>query len=77
MLNSANKIFKHSIATINYFSNGKQTYSKEIIEIFNNGRIMKLDNFNKLQFYGYKEKNISLWKQDKGQENVFSPSLTQ
>ena len=29
---------------------------------------MKLDNFNKLQFYGYKEKNISLWKQDKGQE---------
>ncbi len=58
-----------SIGVINYFANGNNRYSKENIEIFNNGNIIKLDNFNSLYFYGYKKfKNIKLWKQDKGQK---------
>ena len=58
-----------SIGIINYFTNGNNRYAKENIEIFNNGNIIKLDNFNALYFYGYKKyKNIKLWKQDKGQK---------
>ncbi len=68
-----------SIAIINYFTNGNNKYSKENIEIFNNGKIIKIDNFRKLFFYGYKrEKNIKLWSQNKGQKeciNAFIESI--
>ena len=62
-----------SIATINYFTNGNNKYSKENIEIFNNGKIIKINNFRKLTFYGYKGlKNVNLWSQNKGQKECIS-----
>lgn len=62
-----------SIATINYFTNGNNKYSKENIEIFNNGKIIKINNFRKLIFYGYKGlKNVNLWSQNKGQKECIS-----
>ena len=60
-----------SNATINYFSNGSKTYSKEKIEIFKDNKILVLDNWRKLTGYGFKnftKKNI---KQDKGHHNQF------
>ncbi len=68
-----------SIASINYFTNGNRKYSKENIEIFNDSKIIKIENFIKLSFYGYKGiRNIRLWTQDKGQKEclrVFVDSI--
>ena len=42
--------------------------SKERIEVFEDGRVLQLDNFVKLKGYGFKGfKKMNLWKQDKGQ----------
>jgi predicted dehydrogenase len=43
-----------SIGTINYFSNGAKSYPKEQLEIFSEGRILKLDNFRKTTGYGFR-----------------------
>ena len=43
---------------------------KEVIEVFSNGKILKLENFNSLTGYGFKKfKKMSSFKQDKGQNN--------
>lgn len=57
-----------SIATINYFSNGNSKYSKEILKVFFNEKIIVLDNFKQIRSYGIKSlKNVSLFSQQKGQ----------
>ena len=59
-----------SIGSINYFANGTKDFPKERIEIFISGKIIQIDNFKSITFYGFKKaKNISLWSQDKGQNN--------
>ena len=58
-----------SIGTILYLSNGASKYPKEQIEIFSNGKILKLDNYKTLHGYGWKNfRKMSLFKQDKGQD---------
>lgn len=58
-----------SIGTIHYFANGSKDFAKERIEVFSGGRIMQLDNFKSLNYFGWPgAKNHSLWAQDKGQE---------
>ena len=43
-----------SIGTVNYFGNGAKNYPKETMEIYSEGRILRLDNFRKLYGFGFK-----------------------
>ena len=59
-----------SIGTINYFADGSMQYPKEKLDIFVGGKILHLDNFKKLNGYGWKNfKKMTSFVQDKGQEN--------
>ena len=58
-----------SIGTVHYFANGSKDFPKERLEIFSQGRIMQIDNFKNLHFFGWPgAKSHALWAQDKGQE---------
>lgn len=58
-----------SIGSIHYFANGSSSFPKERVEVFDNGKVLQLDNFRKLSAFGYKNfKKMNLWQQDKGQE---------
>ena len=63
-----------SLGIINYFSNGSKSYPKERIEIFQSGKNIVINNFKKIQFYGYKNKGFSK-SQDKGHSNQFKSWL--
>jgi predicted dehydrogenase len=43
-----------SVGTINYFANGSKAYPKEGLEVFSDGRVLRLENFRRLQGYGFK-----------------------
>jgi predicted dehydrogenase len=43
-----------SIGTVNYFSNGAKSYPKEQLEIYSEGRILRVDNFRKTSGYGFR-----------------------
>ena len=60
-----------SNAVINYFANGSKTYSKERVEVFSQERTLVMDNWRKLQGYGFKEFSKMNTKQDKGHFNQF------
>ncbi|MFX0195797.1 MAG: bi-domain-containing oxidoreductase [Candidatus Hodarchaeota archaeon] len=56
-----------SIGTLNYFGNGNKKYPKETLEVFCNGKVLRLDNFRKLTGYGWKGfRRMKLLRQDKG-----------
>jgi predicted dehydrogenase/threonine dehydrogenase-like Zn-dependent dehydrogenase len=56
-----------SIATIHYLANGHKGFPKERLEVFCGGRILQLDNFRKLQAFGWPGfRTMRLWRQDKG-----------
>jgi predicted dehydrogenase/threonine dehydrogenase-like Zn-dependent dehydrogenase len=59
-----------SIGVINYFSNGSKAYSKERVEVFSQGRTLVIDNFRKLESYGFPSKGFSK-SQDKGHFDQF------
>ena len=60
-----------SVASINYFSNGNKSHSKEQLKIFCEGAILFLDNFRVLKGYGWPGFSSSyLFRQDKGQRSV-------
>lgn len=69
-----------SFGTIMYLANGDKGFPKERIEVFASGRIAVIDNFRKLTTYGWPAlKQMSLWRQDKGQlacANAFLASVT-
>lgn len=57
-----------SAASISYFSNGNKDITKELIEVFCDGSIARIDDFKTLEFYGkksFREKKT----QDKGHKN--------
>jgi predicted dehydrogenase/threonine dehydrogenase-like Zn-dependent dehydrogenase len=57
-----------SIGSIHYLSNGSRSFPKERLEVFVEGRVLKLDNFRKLTGFGWPRFNsMSSWRQDKGQ----------
>ena len=57
-----------SIGSIHYFSNGGKSFPKERIEVFYDNAVLQLDNFRKLQGFGWKGfDRMNLWSQDKGQ----------
>lgn len=58
-----------SVGSINYFANGAADYPKEELEIFSQGRILRLDNFRKMSGYGFKKfKKFSTRRMDKGHQ---------
>ena len=61
-----------SIGTLHYFGNGHRAYPKETVDVFCDGKVLKLDNFRVL--YGYGWKGFSKFKtrrQDKGHAEQF------
>ncbi len=57
-----------SVGTVHYLANGHKSFPKERLEVFCAGRILQLDNFRKLNAYGWKGvKKQRLLRQDKGQ----------
>ena len=62
------KFIDGSLGTIHYFANGSKAFPKERLEVFAGGAVLQLDNFRKLQGFGWKGfSKMNLWKQDKGQ----------
>lgn len=56
-----------SIGTVHYFANGDKSFPKERLEVFCGGGILQLDNFRRLDGYGWPGfKSSKLWSQDKG-----------
>ncbi|WP_205848027.1 bi-domain-containing oxidoreductase [Anaerohalosphaera lusitana] len=56
-----------SVGTVNYFANGAKSYPKETLEVFSDGRVLRLDNFRKTTGYGFKGfKKFKTTRQDKG-----------
>jgi hypothetical protein len=70
-----------SIGTVNYFGNGSKQYPKETMEIFSDGRVLRMDNFRKTEGYGFgKFKSFKTRAQDKGhgvQFGAFVDKVTQ
>ncbi len=57
-----------SVASIIYAINGNRSFPKETVEIFCEGKVLKLDNFRKLRGWGWRNfVSLNLWKQNKGQ----------
>jgi predicted dehydrogenase len=56
-----------SVGTVNYFANGAKSYPKEMLEVFTDGRVLRMENFRATHGYGFK--GFSKFKtssQDKG-----------
>jgi predicted dehydrogenase len=57
-----------SMGVVHYLANGSKAFPKERLEVFAAGRVLQLDNFRKLQGFGWPNfKKMNLWRQDKGQ----------
>ncbi len=65
------KCHNGSLGTVNYFANGHKGYSKERIEVYSQGRVLVLDNFRKLEGYGFKGFSSASGRQDKGHQAQF------
>ncbi len=59
-----------SMGVINYFSNGSKAYSKERIEMYSQGRTLIIDNFRRLESFGFSGRGFSK-SQDKGHYDQF------
>ena len=58
-----------SMGVVHYLANGSKTFPKERLEVFASGSVLQLDNFRKLQGYGWPGfSKMNLWRQDKGQK---------
>jgi len=61
-----------SIGTLHYFGNGHKSYEKETMEVFCDGRVLRLENFRTLRGYGWPGfSNMKLRRQDKGHAEEF------
>ena len=62
-----------SLGVINYFANGHKSYSKERVEVYHQGKNLILDNFRRLDGYGYAglSSKILSTRQDKGHAKQF------
>lgn len=64
-------------AVINYFSNGSKAYSKERVEVYSQEHTLIMDNWRKLNAFGFKGRNKISSKQDKGHYNQFKELIEQ
>ena len=57
-----------SIGTVHYFANGSKAFPKERLEVFAAGKVLRLDNYRKLQAWGFSGfRTRRRPSQDKGQ----------
>lgn len=56
---------------INYFSNGSKSYPKERVELYSQGRTLVIDNFRKMQAYGFDKFSSLRAGLDKGHKTQF------
>jgi len=62
-----------SIGTVNYFANGSKSYPKEMLEVFSDQRVLRMDNFRKTLGFGFDGfKKFKTSRQDKGHNAEFS-----
>lgn len=61
--------------TINYFTQGSKAYPKERYELFQGGRVLLLDNWRKLEGFGFRNFSSMSGSQDKGHEQLFRAFL--
>ncbi len=62
-----------SQGVVNYFANGHKSYPKERIEIYSAGRVLVVDNFRKLEGYGFRGSAVAMsGRQDKGHRDQFA-----
>jgi predicted dehydrogenase len=56
-----------SVAALQYFANGSRAYPKEQLEVFADGRVLRLQNFRRTQGFGTRGfSGLRTWRQDKG-----------
>ena len=56
-----------SVGTVNYFANGPKSYPKEMVEVFSEGRVLRLENYRKTLGYGVAGfRKFKTSRQDKG-----------
>ena len=56
-----------SIGTVNYFANGSKSYPKEILEVFSEGRVLRMENYRTTRAYGVRGfRSYNTRRQDKG-----------
>jgi len=56
-----------SVGTVHYFANGAKSYPKETLEIFGEGKVIRLENFRATLGFGFKTfRSFRTWRQDKG-----------
>ncbi len=61
-----------SNAVVNYFGNGSKAYPKERVEVFYQEKVLVLDNWRKLEGYGFKGFNKMKGNMDKGHAAEFA-----
>ena len=62
-----------SIGTVNYFANGAKAYPKELLEVFSDGRVLRLENFRRTVGYGFRGfRKFKTLRQDKGHKAEFA-----
>jgi predicted dehydrogenase len=65
-----------SVGNINYFANGHPSLPKERLEVFAAGRFVRIDNFRKLELYGWPGmRKTHRMSQDKGQRQCVNETL--
>jgi predicted dehydrogenase/threonine dehydrogenase-like Zn-dependent dehydrogenase len=57
---------------IQYFANGNKAYSKERVEVYHQGRTLIMDNYRKLQGFGFSGFSSMSGRLDKGHEAMFA-----
>ncbi len=65
------KFANGDIGTVHYFSTGNKAYSKERIEVHSGGKSLILDNFRKLEGFGFKSFRKATSRLDKGHAEQF------
>lgn len=56
-----------SVGTVHYFANGAKSYPKETLEVFGDGRVIRMENFRVTRGFGFKGFSaFRTWRQDKG-----------
>ena len=58
-----------SLAVLTYVALGNNFLPKERIEIFSGGSSIIIDDFDRMELYGFSEKHVNLKKKDKGHYN--------
>ncbi len=62
-----------SVGTVNYFGNGSKSYPKELMEVFSEGRVLRLENFRKTIGYEFKGfRRFKTMSMDKGHDAEFA-----